>query len=104
MNRHNYGRLAFLPLSFLAIVSGCGSSDDLVFGSRDSTSSSTGEPGSSSGGVGGMGGGGGAGGGMTVTWPQACPDIYDENIVPSFDLTFTPDELNNLQIDCSNHV
>ena len=51
-----------------------------------------------------MGGTGGAGGSMPITWPQACPDIYDENSVPSFDLTFTPEELNALQIDCGNHV
>lgn len=39
-----------------------------------------------------------------MTYPQACADIYDENTLPNFELTFTPEELNNLQIDCGNNV
>jgi len=46
----------------------------------------------------------GGGGGAPVTWPKACPDIYDENILPTFELTFTPEELNNLKNDCNANV
>lgn len=60
-------------------------------------------------GGGGMGGagtasGGGGGGGAPITYPQACADIYDENLFPTFDLTFTPAEFSALQTDCANNV
>lgn len=91
--------------TLLVFSAGCGSPDDLQFPTQTS-SGEAGSAGNGSGaaGAGGMGGAGGAGGGMAVTWPQACADIYDENIVPHFDLTFTPEELNALQIDCGNNV
>jgi len=43
-------------------------------------------------------------GGAPVTWPKPCADIYDETILPTFELTFAPQELDNLMIDCQNNV
>jgi hypothetical protein len=34
------------------------------------------------------------------TWPEACADIYDPTIVPTFELTFSNAELQNMQSDC----
>jgi hypothetical protein len=81
---------------------------------------SAGEPdppdaGASSAGSGGAGGasgtggvdasaGGGGGGPAPVTWPQACADIYDPEVLPTFELVFTPQEWAGVQSDCSAHV
>jgi len=101
----SFQRFSFTSLIFLASSAGCGSTDDLNLPVRDSSSGVAGAGGSgNAGGMGGAGGTGGAGGEMMVTWPQACSDVYDENIVPHFDLTFTPEEMNALQIDCANNV
>ena len=35
------------------------------------------------------------------TWPRACPDLYDPEIVPTFDLAFEAGELDRLHSDCS---
>jgi len=37
-----------------------------------------------------------------TSYPQPCADLYDQAIVPTFELTFTPDELANVQADCQN--
>lgn len=87
-------------------AAGCGSSKDIVLGNASSSSGSGGTAGA--GGAGDTGGAAGTGGSggmpVPVTWPQACPDIYDENTLPHFELTFTPQELNALQVDCNDNV
>ena len=111
--------LALLSLPIL-VAAGCGSNDDIVFRNGPSSSGAGGK--GDVGGAGGTGGAGGAGetgggaaggtggtggmGGMPVpmTWPQPCADIYDENVVPHFDLTFTPQDFSALQNDCTNNV
>jgi hypothetical protein len=113
MNDRNAACLTFVSLSFLVSIASCSSTGDLVFTSHDSTSS-TGDAGNGHGGAGtggstNVGGNAGAGGnagtgGAPITYPQDCSDVYDENILPAFDLTFTPDQLNALQIDCGNNV
>jgi len=45
-------------------------------------------------------GGTGGTGGAPVTWPKPCEDLYDQATLPTFELTFTPDELNGIQSDC----
>lgn len=111
--------LPLLSLPLLAALSGCGSSENPVIGSSGPTggggmgglgATGSGAGGSGEGGIGGAGGAGGAStggggtGGAPVVWPKACADIYDETILPTFELTFTPEELNALQIDCGNGV
>lgn len=34
------------------------------------------------------------------TWPEPCADIYDPTILPTFELTFSPSELQGLASDC----
>lgn len=34
------------------------------------------------------------------TWPQACADVYDPTIVPTFELTFSDWEWQGLEADC----
>ncbi len=34
-------------------------------------------------------------------WPRACSDVYDPDTVPTFDLTFTEEDLLALRRDCS---
>jgi spore coat protein CotH len=42
--------------------------------------------------------------GPVVTWPKPCADLYDQDTLPTFDLTFTPEELAGLQADCQGGV
>jgi hypothetical protein len=84
-----------LSITLLAALVGCGSTENPML--------------TSGGAVGGGGGGhavgsGGAGGGAPVTWPKPCADIYDETILQTFELTFTPEERSALQTDCGNGV
>lgn len=109
MNDRKAAYVALFSLSCFASVFGsvasCSSSGDLQF---SSTSGTGGAGGGSTGAAGNTSAGGNAGtggtGGAPITWPRDCPDIYDENILPAFDLTFTPEQLNALQIDCGNNV
>ncbi|MFO0756512.1 MAG: CotH kinase family protein [Byssovorax sp.] len=55
-------------------------------------------------GTGGSAGTGGAGGVMPPTWPKPCADLYDQDKLPSFELTFTPQELAGLDADCGAGV
>lgn len=107
MNHRPNACLAFLSLCFVAALSSCGSDKDIKLtpsGSASSTEGAGGGTGGTGGGTGGGMGGSGNTGGMPVTWPQACPDIYDENTLPSFDISFTPAEFSGLQSDCQNQV
>ena len=35
------------------------------------------------------------------TWPGDCADVYDQDTLPTFDLSFTDEDLKNLRMDCS---
>lgn len=105
-NRSPY--LLFSSILLLAGSTGCDPTSELFTTSGDSTGGTAGTAGSGgatttgmSGGTGGGGSGGGTGGGTPVTWPQPCADVYDQATLPSFELTFAPDELNGLQSDCA---
>ena len=114
-----------LLLVFLVGCSG-GAADDDVAGDED-TSSSGGETTVGSSGIDGGGTGTGTDSGSTggsvvtsadtdpstgtdtdpgtdtggePTWPQACADVYDPAIVPTFELTFSDDDWQGLQSDC----
>jgi hypothetical protein len=52
-------------------------------------------------GAGGQLGQGGSGAPTTVTYPKACSDVYDPNIVPVFELTIAPDQLALMESDCA---
>ncbi len=39
-----------------------------------------------------------------VTFPKACSDIYDPNIVPVFELSIAPDRMALLEADCQDNV
>jgi hypothetical protein len=66
-------------------------------GGAATTTSSTGSGGDLDGGVGGDAG-------PVVTWPKPCADIYDQDKVPTFDLSFTAEELAGLESDCQGNV
>lgn len=104
MNYRETTFVALFSLSFFASVASCSSSNDLDLSSQSSGAGGAGNGGNNVGGAGNAGAGGEGAGGAPVTWPQACSDIYDENVLPAFDLTFTPEQLNALQIDCGNNV
>jgi hypothetical protein len=38
------------------------------------------------------------------TWPKACESLYDQNLVPTFSLTFSDTELQGLQSDCDQGI
>jgi hypothetical protein len=38
--------------------------------------------------------------GGEATWPKACEDLYAQDIVPTFELTITPQQLQGIQSDC----
>jgi len=48
----------------------------------------------------------GAGGdaSVAVTWPLPCSDIYDPNVLQTFELTFSAQEWNGVQNDCDADV
>lgn len=70
-----------------------------VDGSTSVGSSSTGT--SSSSGTSGSTGTDGTDTGGEPTWPQACADLYDPAIVPTFELTVSPSEWQGFQSDCA---
>lgn len=37
------------------------------------------------------------------TWPKACADIYDQDLLPTFDLSFTDDAWRKLQSACTSY-
>ncbi len=43
------------------------------------------------------------GGAPEETWPKACADIYDPDILPTFELDFTAAQWSGLQSDCSSY-
>lgn len=99
----------------LAALAGCGSSPspETTTGGAGGTVSTGGTGGTggtvSTGGTGGAGGTGGTAGtggtgGTPVTWPKPCADLYDQDTLPTFELTFAPEELSALQSDCQNGI
>ncbi|MDP2314050.1 MAG: CotH kinase family protein [Pseudomonadota bacterium] len=36
------------------------------------------------------------------TWPQACPDLYDPDLLPVFALEFSPEAWSGIRSDCNN--
>lgn len=40
--------------------------------------------------------------GETERWPKGCSDLYDQDTLPTFELTFTEDEFRSLRADCSS--
>ncbi|MBK8257449.1 MAG: CotH kinase family protein [Polyangiaceae bacterium] len=100
------GSLALLPT-----LSACDGDAQLFTGG--SGGAATTNPTTSAGGTGGSAGstggtspagGGGMGGmaGAPPTWPQACSDLYDQDLLPTFELTFSPTDLSGLQGDCQS--
>lgn len=65
-----------------------------------------GTSGAAGGGTGGSASSGspGSGGAPITTYPKACSDIYDPNIVPIFELTIAPEQLALLESDCEARI
>jgi hypothetical protein len=106
-------RHALPTIPFLAALLGCSSTPPEVgggggagtttvgaggAGSSTATIASTASTASTSAGA------GGAGGSAAETWPKACADVYDPDVLPTFDLTFAPEQLAGLQADCAGGV
>ncbi len=114
MNETRLRHPILVSLTLLAASAGCGPTPELDFTSSGSTGGSGGAGGAGAtggtpttgtgGGLGGTGGAGGAGGGAVVTWPKPCADLYDQDTLPTFELTFTPGELAGIQSDCQAGV
>lgn len=43
-----------------------------------------------------------AGDGEDDSWPRSCPDLYDPDVLQTFELTISDEQWGNLQSDCSN--
>lgn len=42
--------------------------------------------------------------GGQASWPKPCNDLYAQDLVPSFELTITPQELAGMQSDCQDGI
>ncbi|MBX7082281.1 MAG: CotH kinase family protein [Nannocystaceae bacterium] len=80
-----------------------GSADSGTSGTTIASSGSEG-PGSSSGSGDGSSGSGTDTTGGQVTWPQPCGDLYAQDLLPTFELTITPQELQGMQSDCQDGI
>lgn len=80
-----------------------GSADSGTSGTTIASSGSDG-PGSSSGSGDGSSGSGTDTTGGQVTWPQPCGDLYAQDLLPTFELTITPQELQGMQSDCQDGI
>jgi hypothetical protein len=55
-------------------------------------------------GEGDAGGAGGGAGNSAVSYPQACSDLYDANLVPVFELEIAADQLALMEQDCEEEL